>query len=514
MNKRVLERNSFNENFFPITQKIDGINFGIINNLHLLQKYHFEKHSIPYIDYSNYKVNCCCDFRFGKRFKEIFNKNNKLYGDKKNFFFTIFMDDTSTSFKKKIKVVYLSFLNDLLTKKNEKYIYTISCIETKKFKQIQTNYMNFLIRKIQQELVDFDKINEIKGNCFCFVMDNLECYSSLNLKTNFYSEEFNCRICFHTIKNFSENLEEIKYKNNFYYLKQSKINKKNPLLIKYNGINKLSEFILLENFDYIFSMVTEIQHCESEGEILRDLILFFNTFPDLKNDQKILDLLNFLNENYNIKKDPLQNFLLNCEELKGKVFKNNENLNEMNSNELMVKKKKKKIILSSTECSYLFTHLIVFFYDFFFENRYNDVIQIYIFHYNYFKILQKPTIKDYDIKFLEFLIKNRMKLFIKNNLKIVPKMLISLHYPIFIKYLGPLKHLSSYRFENHNHIIKQDIPKTTKNNGVTSLKANYMFFTYVQEIYYPKKNSQLNILNFIRISNHLIRPFINCILLG
>jgi hypothetical protein len=123
LKERQKHRETIKLPFHPIVDNIDGNNFSIINDLKELINFHFNNYKIPYIDLTNYNNSCCSDFRYGSRFKFMFQKNLKKFGNVKNVFFNVFFDDTRIS-KRKVKVVYLNILNDILVSFN-KVIYTI-----------------------------------------------------------------------------------------------------------------------------------------------------------------------------------------------------------------------------------------------------------------------------------------------------------------------------------------------------------------------------------------------------
>jgi len=347
------------------------------------------------------------------------------------------------------------------------------------------------------------------------VLDNVEAFSVLNLKSNFYDPNFKCRICNQSISNIEKTIdEEIILKDNYYYYKQFKLSILYKEISKINGIIAISPFINIENFNYLFSVVVEPQHCECEGEMKRTLILLFLKFPNLKDDSKMENLLNFLETNYKIDKNKLKNFMEEIENMKDKVFKQPQQ--PLQNNQIKQFKTKKNLI-GSNEISYFFISLVIFFYDFFKSNINNDVIKIFIIHFNYYKLLFKNSFFEEDLDLLNFLVKERIKIMIKIHMKIVPKTLFTIHYGLFIKALGPIKFFSSFIIENHNHTVKFDICKCTKNIGVTCLFNNYCFFTYNRNIYIPAKsiyNKDFEIVSFIRISNHLIIPKKNAIFIG
>jgi len=511
VNKRVERRVFFkkNINFFPKKIKISNVNISCINNLEILKNYHFENNDIPFINLKNYKQLINCDFRYGWRFKNIFFSNLNLYGNVNNYFFVLFLDDTIVN-DKKVKVVYLYFMNDLLINLKKKKIYTILTVNTEKFKKIKIEFYKFLLEKIQNELLSIN--NNIKGNLLCIIADNVEAFEILNLKANFKSQNFQCRFCFQQIKNLQNNLNNYeKLKSNKYYLDQIKLNSIDKNLKKINSINGLTSFITIENFDYVFTVVLEAQHVEFEGEVFRDLVLFFLTFPDLKIDERMQNLKIFLKKKYNLDISKIENFLLRIDEFKKKVF--NINIDNI---DIKFKKIKTKI-LSSSETNYFFKSILIFFYDFFLKNLQNDVIQIYISHYIYLNIILQNYFIEDDLNYLQFLVKRRINLYLKNRLKICPKSLFSLHYQHFIEAYGPIKFISSFIFENHNHTIKYDVPKTTKNPAVTCLKKNYCFFDYEQIPYYSKPigfEKDYKIISFVKYSNHLISPNQNVVYNG
>jgi len=514
--RRVNFRENFKENFFPIKVKIDNYNFMTINNFRFIMEYHFKKNEIPFIDDKNCNNTICNDFRYGNRFKKIMKKNILFYGNIKNFFFNIFMDDTKIH-NKKVKVCYLQFLNDSLIPLKKKFIYTIICIDYNIFKKIKNKFYEFMIKKIEKE---FLFVNDgIKGNLFSIICDNLECNDILNLKNSFISQDYQCRICDSTISNISTKLNNYNLKSNDYYLKQIQLNNRDKNLSKINKINGVSPFFYLEDFDYISSVIIEIQHTENEGELFRDLVLFFIKFQDLVKDKRIENIKDYLKENYNVEKKKIDKFFEELPDLKKKIINPNNDLEieETNTSSNNNKKKNKKKPLGSSDIYYFFNSLIIFFYDFFLLNKENDIIKIYLFHYNYYKILQQNTFIDSDLNYLNYLVKQRVELYIKLNLKIVPKTLLSLHYNYYIQEYGPIKYFTSFMFENHNHIVKRDVSRSSRNLSVSSLKLNYCFFEYNISITIPKINndfSNLKKVQFIRISNNLIKPFSSAIYLG
>jgi hypothetical protein len=572
--ERVNHRNNFNENFFPIKITIDNHNFIAINNLHLLMEYHFKNFEIPYITLNNYKNEICSDFRYGSRFKKIFQKNLQNYGNLENFFFSIFLDDTNIN-KKKVKVVYLTFTNDILVTNQKKIIYCISAIDNCKYKKIKIKFQRFIVQKLQNELINIK--NNIKGNLICIIADNLESNEILNFKNSF-SKNYVCRICDHTLKNLNENsLNEYIMKSNNFYISQIQLNHRDSKNSLINRIIDISEFFFVEDFDYIDTMVTELQHCEMEGEIYRDIILLLSKFPELIKNEKMKQILIHLKEKFGVECKKIEEFFEEVEELKEKVYKKkkeenenieieenndknmeieeqNENIeieknNEQNENidiqeqdeiiqnenidiqenieqenqinkptkknqEIKKLNYKKKKLLSSSEIFYLFSTLLVFFYDFFLEKKNEDVIKIFVCHYKYLKILLQTKFFEEDLKNLKELVLERILLLIKNDLKIVPKTLLTIHYDYYIRTLGPIKFFSSFIYENYNHIIKTDVIRNSKNTAITALKKNYSFFLFEKNIRIPKINDLTGEINYLKISNHLIKKYDNALYLG
>jgi len=341
-------------------------------------------------------------------------------------------------------------------------------------------------------------------------------------------------------------------KSNNYFISQIRLNSRDKNFSKINRINGLSPFFFVDDFDYINTVVVECQHTENEGELFRDLILFFSEFPQLIEDSRMENMKIFLKTNFNVEKKKIEKFFLQLNDLKEKVFKKdknlkknkekeinceNENLHEtfnslqnienenedeennenedevLSNNENNFKKKFKKKPMGSSDIFYFFMSILIFFYEFILQNKQNDIIQIYIIHYNYFKILEKSCFEKYDLNELKYLVKERIRIMLKNNIKIVPKTLLSIHYKYYIKQLGPIKYLTSFMYENHNHIIKLDVNKCSKNPGITALKLNYCFFSYKKNIIIPKIDIN-NEIEYIKISNHLIRPNFNELYLG
>jgi len=558
--KRVEFRKAFKENFFPETISINNNNFSVINNIKNLMNFHFKKFNIPFIDNSNSTPpndNLIDDFRCGERFKTIQNSNVLKYGNIKNYYVSIFMDDTKLG--RKIKVVYLCFINDLLTNKNKKCVYTICCIDVDIYKIIKAEFYQFLVQKFQNEITTV--LNNVKGNIFSFIADNLEANDILNLKNCFIKKDYCCRCCDATINNISSKLNNFNLKSNSYYLDQIKLNSRDKNLSKINKINGVSPFLIIENFEYVSSVVIEIQHTENEGELFRDLVLFFLKFPNLINDNILNKIKIYLHEFFNVNPKKIDDFFNSLDEYKTKIFEkdnnmnnntnnlnniinnnnsneinisihnNTNNLNNNNSNEnnsIINNKNKnknknknfkiqKKKPLGSSDIYYLYSVLIVFYYDFMIENLDNDIIKIYLCHLQYYLILYQNSFKSYEIDFLIYLVKQRIQLMLKNNIKVVPKTLLTLHYDHFIHQYGPLKYFTSFIFENHNHTIKLDVPKTSKNLSITALKMNYMFFQYQRSIFIPKFinfSDKMNEINYLKFSNHLIKPNSNAIFLG
>jgi hypothetical protein len=177
----------------------------------------------------------------------------------------------------------------------------------------------------------------------------------------------------------------------------------------------------------------------------------------------------------------------------------------------------KKKPLGSSDICYFFNTLFYFFYDFMKLNKENDIVKIMINHYNYYQILNQNEFNDSDLFFLENFIKERIKLYSKNNLKIVPKTLLTKHFPYYIRELGPIKFFTSFIYENHNHVMKRDVSPTSKNLAITSLQNNFSFFEYEKSLTIPKTifyTNNLSEVDYIKISNHLVKSLENVIYLG
>jgi hypothetical protein len=547
--KRVHHREKGNLPFKPIISNLEGKNICLIDDLKKLVDFHFLKYKSPFINTNNSKNEECTDFRFGNKFKRYFISNLEKFGDIGNYFVNIFIDDTKIC-NKKVKVVYMSFLNDIiLPLKSKSVVYSICTIDYSIFHEMKNTFYEFLVNKLINEIELIHLFNNvpIKGNVFTIICDNLESMDILNLKNNFM-KEYKCRICHSNVDNVIEKLDNIVLKSNSYYIEEFKNICKDKRLSKINKINSISPFIYLENFDYISSVVLELQHCENEGELYRDLVLFFVKFPQLIETETIKSIILFLNTNFNVKKKKITNFFQELDYYKTKVIKdsntktneetneeitnetneetNEEITNETNINKIIKSKEKKKKIefkgkkkpLGSSDISYFFNSLVSFFYNFFIENKENDIIKIMCLHYKYYEILNKNCFKNTDLLMLDELIKERIKIFSKNQFKIVPKTILTKHFSYFIEELGPIKYFTSFIFENHNHVMKRDVSPTSKNLAITSLSNNYSFFEYQRTITIPKAifftNNNLSEVDYIKISNHLIKPIQNVVYLG
>jgi hypothetical protein len=214
--------------FYPVIDSLEGKNFCTINDLSKIVDYHFETYKIPFINSLNSTNQTLNDFRGGKKFQRNFASNIEKYGDINNFYVSIFLDDTKIC-KKKVKVCYLTFLNDLLCSKGKSLVYSITTINYEIFNENKNGFYQYLVNKLikEIELVHDFKNFTIKGNIFSLIVDNLESMDCLCLVNNFISN-YQCRICHTNVENVIDKLDNFAMKSNNYYLKQIKENcKKN-----------------------------------------------------------------------------------------------------------------------------------------------------------------------------------------------------------------------------------------------------------------------------------------------
>jgi len=106
-----------------------------------------------------------------------------------------------------------------------------------------------------------------------------------------------------------------------------------------------------------------------------------------------------------------------------------------------------------------------------------------------------------DLKYLNYLIKERFKNLVQNNIIITPKCLLQIHYSFYIKLCGSLRYWWCFPLENHHSKQKKDVELKSRNIAITSFKNNFMFYEYIYNKIIFKKilNSNKKFREFLSI---------------
>jgi hypothetical protein len=283
-------------------------------------------------------------------------------------------------------------------------------------------------------------------------------------------------------------------------------NKKNK---KFYYVSKLSKIFQLKKIDFVKSFCVDVQHTESEGELQRSIILFFLNIENFYSTKFFKQMKNYLKKQ-KIDMKNIKYFFKNIHKLDCRLF----NVGNVDYED---------ITLTSGEALIIFEIIPFFFYEKF-EKFFDEYyVRNFVLHFRINNIIMKKEISNEDIILLEFLVKERLKILVDKKIKIMPKSALEIHFGEYIRWLGPIRYFSTFKFENHHSQLKKEVDLRSKNLAITytifffffikvkfksAFNLNYMFYSYdaykikINEI--SLKNNNLMEFESFFFNNHLI----------
>jgi hypothetical protein len=272
----------------------------------------------------------------------------------------------------------------------------------------------------------------------------------LNIRINFGKSSFFCRVCDINRQNI---LADYNLKSNESQEMEIELNSINKNNYKFYYTKSKSKIFNLKKIDYLKTFCLDVQHIEAEGELQRSIIILFLNIPNFMvsvNYKKMMIFLKFLQ----IDLKNIDYFFKNINSLDYRIYSIGNSENE-------------DIKLNSGECLILF-EIIPFFFKDFFENLIEKFfIRNFILHFRINNLIMKKEISNDDILLLEFLVKNRLKILVENRIKIMPKSALEIHFGEYIRWLGPIRFFSTFKFENHHSQLKKEVEIKSKNLAIT-----------------------------------------------
>jgi hypothetical protein len=282
---------------------------------------------------------------------------------------------------------------------------------------------------------------------------------------------------------------------------------------------------------------------ETEGELIRTIIIFFNFFKgDFLETSYYKNLMEYIQKINSVQKENINFFLSNLTQNTNKILKkekknneqeneneneiceneenndiemnendneineeqnieicdiemnendneineeqnnDNEQINEISEIEKKNTKKKKRCVMTSGESLMLIQLIPFFFYEYINNNLNDSSIQILLIHFKLLSILMQKKFNSDDLNYIDFLVKQRIYYLINLGLKLVTKTFLQIHYSFYIRLTGPLRQTWCFPYENHHIQIKKDVVLSSNNIGITAFKNNFKFIIVSYEL--------------------------------